>query len=449
MKRKISVILVICVLLCSVLSACGEVANDPDKKDVNEKNSNGFAVALASYPELPKYPTDEFGTGYAEWSQAYKELRGDVFDNSPIADFIAKTARAFLTGNESSNAIYSPTNVYIALAMLAEIGGGETRTQILDLLGADSAESLRTYVNALWNRGYCDDGTVSEIQAASLWMNDSVEYKKDVLKTLADFYRASSFSGKCGDPEYDKALRGWINEQTGGLLKDATDNIAMDVNTVLELITTIYFSAKWDGEFEQALNTDGTFNNTCDEFCTYMHRTIANGRYLYGDNFGSVTLDFTNSGGMSFFLPNEGTAPEDLLDDSEFLNLLFGESKYDWEKSKNIRINFTMPKFDVKSDIELSKKLESLGVTNCFDVDKADFTTLTDSDAAVTKVSHCARVSADEQGVIAAAFTEIALCGSALPPEEEMDFTLDRPFVFVINDAVGTPIFIGVVNHVE
>ena len=63
------------------------------------------------------------------------------------------------------------------------------------------------------------------------------------------------------------------------------------------------------------------------------------------------------------------------------------------------------------------------------------------------KVQHGVRVAIDEEGVTAAAYTEMTLCGSAMPPEDEVDFVLDRPFLFVIMGADNLPLFIGVVNQ--
>ena len=58
-------------------------------------------------------------------------------------------------------------------------------------------------------------------------------------------------------------------------------------------------------------------------------------------------------------------------------------------------------------------------------------------------------VKADKDGVEGAAFTVMTLAGSA--PFEliklKYDFTLDRPFVFVIENG-GTPLFVGCVNDV-
>ena len=36
--------------------------------------------------------------------------------------------------------------------------------------------------------------------------------------------------------------------------------------------------------------------------------------------------------------------------------------------------------------------------------------------------------------------------GAAVPPEKEVYFTLDRPFLFVLTSHDGLPLFTGVVN---
>ena len=36
--------------------------------------------------------------------------------------------------------------------------------------------------------------------------------------------------------------------------------------------------------------------------------------------------------------------------------------------------------------------------------------------------------------------------GAAMPPDEEVDFILDRPFLFVIESHDGLPLFVGTVN---
>ena len=64
----------------------------------------------------------------------------------------------------------------------------------------------------------------------------------------------------------------------------------------------------------------------------------------------------------------------------------------------------------------------------------------------LSSAKHAARVAIDEEGVTAAAYTVMMEAGAAEPPDEEIDFTLDRPFVFAITSQDGLPLFIGVVN---
>ena len=89
-------------------------------------------------------------------------------------------------------------------------------------------------------------------------------------------------------------------------------------------------------------------------------------------------------------------------------------------------------------------------MADAFDADKADFAPLTDGDAVVSSVMQAARVKIDEEGVEAAAYTEISVNDSApmeLPSVVEMN--LNRPFLFAIFDGNDVPLFIGTVYSVE
>ncbi len=56
-------------------------------------------------------------------------------------------------------------------------------------------------------------------------------------------------------------------------------------------------------------------------------------------------------------------------------------------------------------------------------------------------------MAVDEYGVTAAAFTIEILCGAAMPPEKQINFICDRPFVFAVADYDGFVYFEGVVNE--
>ena len=88
-----------------------------------------------------------------------------------------------------------------------------------------------------------------------------------------------------------------------------------------------------------------------------------------------------------------------------------------------------------------------MGISDVFNAEKADFSPMTDdSEVALTQAQHAARVAIDEEGVTAAAYTVMQVASAAAPPDQKVDFTLDRPFVFAITGEDGLPLFVGVVH---
>ena len=64
----------------------------------------------------------------------------------------------------------------------------------------------------------------------------------------------------------------------------------------------------------------------------------------------------------------------------------------------------------------------------------------------LSQTQHAARVAVDEEGVVAAAYTLLAEAGCGMPEKlEEVDFILDRPFLFAITGEDSLPLFAGVV----
>ena len=173
------------------------------------------------------------------------------------------------------------------------------------------------------------------------------------------------------------------------------------------------------------------------------------GNYYWGDKFAAVCQYFRMGGSMWFFLPDEGVTPEELLSDAQVLDFLFTADRNEWENQKRLFINKAIPKFDVSSQFDLTGGLQALGVTDVFDETVSDFTPMTsdvDAPIAVGQVNHAARVMIDEEGCTATAFTELPAVGALPPPDDEVDFVLDRPFLFCITGLSGLPLFVGVVN---
>lgn len=434
--------------------------------------STAAGFELPSEPDSEDFQTEDGSIDYdaywdarAGWMDVVRALQNQLDENTSIGDFVTKSTTQFLTGAGTENRVYSPLNLYMALAMLAETAGGESRQQILDALGADSIETLREDAAVVWQNYYQDDDMGTSVMANSLWLRDDMAYSQDTLDTLSASYYASSFAGEMGSAEYDQALQDWVNEQTRGVLTEQAGGLSFDPETVLGLVSTLYFKSAWSAPFSPELNTRDVFHSPSgDVEIEFLNRGEWNqGTYYWGEHFGAVSLGFQSSynHNMWLILPDEGYTVDDLLESGEATEFLLyskhgvyneetGKFTGEWPNQKFLNINLSLPKFDVSSDLELTDGLKALGITDVFDDSVSNFAPLgagTTDPLYVSQAQHAARITIDEEGCTAAAYVDLMLCGNAAPPDETVDFTLDRPFLFAITGQSDLPLFLGVVNQ--
>ncbi len=462
MINKVAIATFILAILTGLLAGCG-ISNGTEPKQGGD-----FSLVSAKYPELPKYPIEDdylkkngefefeaYDKEYTAWRQALLDFRGkgSTDYNELMAKYIANSTRAFAEGLEGKNVVYSPVNTYLAFAMLAEITDGNSRQQILDALGCESIEQVRQTATGLWNSHYVKDGTHTSLLGNSLWLRKDADVNLETINALAERYFASVFSGEMGSAEYDEALQSWINEQTGNLLTEKAGGLHMDPTTVLALVSTIFYQDSWAKRFEDIDTLPRTFHkaDNTDVTADFMNSS-AYGALFYGEKYIATSKYFENGGSMWFLLPNEGVSAEELLADDEAMDLLIKNNENAQLAEDNIQrtqINLFVPKFDVSSDIDMKNGMRALGITDVLDDSLSDFSPLSDSldNLAVSEAQHAARVKIDEDGVEAAAYTIIMVAETAFfEIPAEVDFVLDRPFVFAITDHNGLPTFIGVVN---
>lgn len=433
----------------------------------------GFLWEEADYPYIAKIPKEEdylrsdgsldqvaYLKDYQDWEKSDYYFRKDIkYDavtkaEKGLAMFSRASLPILLEGEAGTNRTCSPLNIYLALGMLAQVTDGSTRSQVLRILGTDDVKMLREMADAAWKIAYKNDGQVSCLLAESLWLRESekiIPYEPNPLVLLRDCYHASTFRGRMGTEEYNQALRTWINEQTGGLLKDPAEKLGFSEETRLALATTVYFRARWSSEFAKSATDLQVFHTSAgDKETEFMHGT-AKRRYYDGDTFRAVTYDFdgNHAGDMVFFLPDEGVDVNELLTDVQVLSLL--GSGLNIPQSKMVAVQSSVPKFDVLSDnLDLTQCMKDLGIKEVFEPGVADFSALLAEPvgAYLKGAMHSARVKIDEEGVEAAAYTVLTAFGAApSEPDEIVDFVLDRPFLFAIRTENGMPLFVGVVEN--
>lgn len=445
MKKLISLCLVFVILLSGCAHECSEAEYTP--------------LATAVYPQELQYPLEqnyadynEFSEAYSLWYDAKRQKNTLEVTDDGISDYVKNTL-SVLAKDSGKNLVYSPANVYFALAMLAECTNGQTQAEILKVLGYDNVESLRKNTSNLWQKMYADNGVYSSILANSIWLKDGVNYNKDTLDTLKNSYFASAYSGDFTNEGYANAVRDWINQNTKDLLKNQSKDIKFNGETVAALISTIYFNAKWNDKFNKDLTEKGKFYGNdgivTADFMKSSHSQV----YYYGDGYSATTLHFDEQGSMHFILPDKDFSVYDIISNDAVLDIITNRAaKYEYKGKANKAypiVNLSVPRFDIANDIDLKDAFNSLGIKTAFDDKSADFSPLTtDIPLFLSKVQHAARVKIDEEGCEAAAYTVMLKDAGSAPPDSVVDMVLDRPFIFAVSGSDGLPRFIGIVNNI-
>ena len=104
-------------------------------------------------------------------------------------------------------------------------------------------------------------------------------------------------------------------------------------------------------------------------------------------------------------------------------------------------IALALPRFRFEAARELSGTLRSMGMTDAFSPDEADFRGIADVPGEplfVGPVLHKALIEVDEKGTEAAAATAVLyLRGMEINPAAPIPFVCDRPFLFLLRPALG------------
>lgn len=459
MKRTVSILLASALLLS--LASCGPKGESSDPQG-SQSSSQSQAEAVfttlkeptyPTFPQFPQAPEDgpdadwqAYYNAYDEYYSAVMELRGGGIPEGTrfaVSDFAAKSTPLALAGQEGKNAAFSPVSLWAALAMLAPCAQGDSQSQLLSALGVAGQRELTDQVGRLWKGLYTNDGVSSLILSNSVWLNDAQqgEYVQATLDTLGRDYFAGVYTTPMGTAGADQAITDWVAKETNGLIGGDGPVVDTMPDTLLLLASSLYYKAAWVVPFDASQTQAGDFTTASGETASadFMHASLA-GNFLKRDGYQAAALE-TQLGEMFFVLPEEGTAPEELLSDTSFLSSL-SSGAADVQYGT---VEWSVPKFDLSADLDLMNTLKSLGITDLLDKDKADLSGLTSLDTFLTQAEQMTRVSVDEEGVEAAAVTIIA-DGMGGAPDETCVMNLNRPFLFVLRSQ-GVPLFVGVVNE--
>lgn len=420
----------------------------PAAQEIAEEEAAGASLSAYDVTLLAgaKYPQSIAYDDYEARSERWTSNQVTAETTYAMNAFSYRTAAAILRGQETSGC-YSPLSLYHTLSILASGADGETRNQLLSLLGVSDVETLSEENGKLYRVNYTDNDVNILKIANALWLDETAEdgtpvtYDQDwVLSVAADYY-ADVYTAEFSGEDTEKAMGAWIAEQTGGMLQPSLD---LSDSTVMALVNTLWYKSQWTEQFQEKNNTTDSFTTAAGQTVTteFMHRTDASGSYVQADGYLKSYLRM-DQGKMIIVLPEEGTDIDTLLTE-EALWEIFENADY-----QSAQVVWSVPKFETNTSYDLIRPLQQLGVTDAFDLISANFSNMTTDSLPLYLglLRQDTHIALSENGVEAAAFSLAGMeAGVSEPDETIIEMNLNRPFLYLITSNDGSTLFIGVVR---
>ena len=342
------------------------------------------------------------------------------------------------------NALVSPISLARPLAVLATGAEGATRTQIEDVLGAPVDGTLEAELKGLADDWSKDGDTFS--LADSLWVNETFKPAEQFISNAEEDFGAEVYD-RAFDSATLKEINGWVDEHTHGMIDSILEKV--DPSYALYVINACAFEGGWETPYEEGAVEDATFHgvNGAETNVSMMYEQDASG-YLENDQCTGFMKPY--SGRRYTFvglLPKEGTSVSELLaetDGAELADLV--------RMGSQGSATTGLPKFEGEHEMDLSKTLQRLGMTDAFDPNLANFSGISSERLCVGEAVQKTFIEVSEEGTRAGAATEVGIELTSMAPDldEAHEVVLDRPFAYMIVDAyANVPLFMGTIGSIN
>ena len=435
-RRGLAAAACLCVIAVSVLAVneLRPITPDSDPKPTVSQIENRPANADA--------PTVDLMEGV---SAATVTTTDDLTaGNSALTDFAVRLFKA--SEQRDKNTLISPLSVVSALAMTANGAENSTLTQMEQVLGLPR-DQLNTYLYSYMHALPQSEKARLSL-ANSIWFtaDDSFTVDRDFLQKNADYYAADLYKAP-----FNKAtvadINEWVKNKTDGMIPEIIDDLSPDA--VMCLVNALAFEAEWFKPYEENQVHDGTF--TREDGTVQRVEFMHSGEYYYleDENATGFIKHYSNPKyAFVALLPNAGTSVSDYV-----ASLNGATLRAMLSSPQSTRVVAALPKFETEYSTDMSAMLETMGMHDAFNVEKANFSSLgssTKGNIFINRVVHKTFISVAEKGTKAGAATAVIMdAGSADVPEIKT-VTLDRPFVYMLIDCENNvPFLLGTMMDVN
>ncbi|XP_032078399.1 serpin B6-like isoform X2 [Thamnophis elegans] len=364
--------------------------------------------------------------------------RVENVDSLSAANTFALKLFKMISANESSNVFLSPSSVSTALLMVLLGARNNTAAQIAKVLSIPKDGEVHQRFGKLISDINKPGANFSLSQVNQLFGETSYDFLASYTESIQRLYHGGleKVNFKQAPEDSRRHINAWVAEKTSGKIQNLLGPGVVNSLTKVVLVNTMYFAEDWADLFDKNQTQEKPFwiNKNENKPVQMMFK---NARYNYAHIPASriSILEMPYAGEVfSMFI----TLPDAIEDNSSGLETLEREMTHeklmDWiKKMKRTEIDLSLPKFKLEAKYDLKPVLKSMGMTDAFDVGKADFSGMsTNNDLVISEVVHKSFIEVNEEGTEAAAATGVNI--AFLSARSPIEFKADHPFEFYLID---------------
>jgi serpin B len=347
------------------------------------------------------------------------------------------------------NAMVSPLSVAAALSVTANGAGGDTLSQMEQVLAQGQSIDEWNGMLADWINGLPDDEGAHISVADSIWFKekDGFSVKEDFLQKNRETFQTDVYAAPF-DSQTLVDINKWVNDNTDGMIPEILGEIPE--NAVMYLLNAVAFEAEWKKIYtENQIGYDRKFTKSDGTVQSVDMMYSRENWFLEEEHATGFIKPYVSGYSFAVLLPEEG------MDVYDYVNQLTGEKLQNiLENSAERNVETGLPAFEVSYEAELSDMLVDMGMEDAFDSSKADFSGMAsfsdESALRIGKVFHKTYIKVDAKGTKAGAATAVEMTMESAAVEEIPVVICNRPFVYVIiEQESGLPVFIGVLEQLD
>ncbi|MDA8369083.1 MAG: serpin family protein [Nocardiopsaceae bacterium] len=329
--------------------------------------------------------------------------------------------------------VWSPYSVASALGLVAVGARGRTREELTGLLGPRPQEQMAALDQAV------ADGPEPATRTG-LWVREDLplrsEFESAVRARPGSGVYPADFSG---DPDgVRQEINAEIATATRGLIGELLQPGTVRASTQALLVNALWVRMRWLREFDSAKTRRRAFHSPAGTRKVPMMRRQARLPYASTAGWRMATLPGDGELALDVLLPDEPASRTELT--QEALTALY-------RAASPTEVALSLPRFELTYGTELSGALHGAGVRTVF-TDQADLAGISQRRLRIDQIIHRARLRVDEKGAEGAAATAVVMRTVAAIPGRPVEFTADRPFVFVLRRRAAI-LFLGTVADPE